>query len=105
MTNFCIQKCPRVDVIPGVAVDNVGMDVHIKFVDSRLNGFHFVSNKRTNKHKMAHSNSVRNANAFRLIKMYHINMNFFGIMLIQVTNLVLYACDWHFLNKPIHFIV
>ena len=41
------------DVISGKAVDNVGMDVPIKFGDSRLNGFQnirgadFVSNERT----------------------------------------------------------
>ena len=42
------------DVISGVAVDSVGMDVPIKFGDSRSNGFRdirgtdFVSNERTN---------------------------------------------------------
>ena len=41
------------DVISGVAVENVGMDVPIKFGDSRSNGFRniqgadFVSNERT----------------------------------------------------------
>ena len=41
------------DVISGPAVGNVGMDVLIKFGDSRSNGFRdirgadFVSNKRT----------------------------------------------------------
>ena len=42
------------DVISGLAVDNVGLDVSIKFGDSRSNGFRdirgadFVSNKRMN---------------------------------------------------------
>ena len=41
------------DVTSGVAVDNVGMDVCVKFGDSRSNGFRdiradFVSNERTN---------------------------------------------------------
>ena len=41
------------DVISGVAVDNVGVDVPVKFGDSRSNAFRdipvadFVSNKRT----------------------------------------------------------
>ena len=41
------------DVISGVAVGNIGMDVHVKFGDSRSNGFRdirgadFVSNERT----------------------------------------------------------
>ena len=40
------------DVISGVVIDNVGVDVPVKFVDSRSNGFrdirgaHFVSNER-----------------------------------------------------------
>ena len=43
-----------IDVISGVAVDNVGMDVTIKFGDSRINGFRNIrgadcmSNERTN---------------------------------------------------------
>ena len=58
------------DVISGVAVDNVGVDVHIKFGDSRSNGFRdirgadFVSNKRTNiKWPIT---IARNATAFHL---------------------------------------
>ena len=46
---------PEVDneVIPDVAIDYVGMDVHVKFADSRSNGSRdirgadFVSNERT----------------------------------------------------------
>ena len=50
------------DVISGVAVDNVGMDVPIKFGDSRSNGFQdipgadFVSNERTNEGKIKRTN-------------------------------------------------
>ena len=57
------------DVISGMAVDNVGVGVPIKFGDSRSNGFQdirgadFVSNERTiertNEHKMAYSNSAK----------------------------------------------
>ena len=49
----------------GQAVDNVSVDVSIKFCDSRPNGFRdirgadFVSNKRTNEHKIAYSNSAK----------------------------------------------
>ena len=52
---FAICRRPEIDndVISGVAVDNVGVDVHIKFGDSRSNRFRdirgadFVSNERT----------------------------------------------------------
>ena len=43
----------------------MGMDVPVQFGDSRSNGFRdirgadFVSNKRTNEHKMAYSNSAK----------------------------------------------
>ena len=45
------------DVISGEATDYVGMDVHVKFGDSRSSGFRnirradFVSNERTNMKK------------------------------------------------------
>ena len=54
--HVCAICCrPEIDnnVIAGPAVDNVGVDVPIKFCDSRSNGFrdirgaHFVSNERT----------------------------------------------------------
>ena len=53
---FAIFRRPEIDndVISGVAVDNVGVDVHIKFCDSRSNRFQdirgadFVTYKRTN---------------------------------------------------------
>ena len=57
------------DVISGMAVDNVGMDVPIKFGDSSSNGFRdirgadFVSNERT---LVKPIQIVRNATAFRL---------------------------------------
>ena len=48
-----------IDVISGMAVDNVGMYVHVEFGDSRSNGFrdirgaHFVSDERTNQRTLA----------------------------------------------------
>ena len=53
---FVICRRPEIDndVISGVAVNNAGVDVPIKFGDSRSNGFpdirgaDFVSNERTN---------------------------------------------------------
>ena len=55
MTAFPYNFRPEVDndVISSVAVENVGMDVLVKFGDSRSNGFRairradFVSNERT----------------------------------------------------------
>jgi hypothetical protein len=52
---LAIYRRPEIDndVMSGVAVDNVGVDVHIKFGDSRSNRFRdirgadFVSNERT----------------------------------------------------------
>ena len=52
------------DVMSGLAVDNVGVDVHIKFGDSRSNRFRdirgadFVSNERTNEQDEAYPNKV-----------------------------------------------
>ena len=55
--HFCAICCgPEIDndVISGLAVDHVGVDIPIKFGDSRSNGFRhirgadFVSNKRMN---------------------------------------------------------
>ena len=57
------------DVISGIAVDNVGVDVTIKFADSSSNGFRairgadFVSNERTWAKPVP---IARNASAFRL---------------------------------------
>ena len=53
---FAIYHRPEIDidVISGQAVDNVGVDVHIKFGDSRSNRFRdirgadFVTYERTN---------------------------------------------------------
>ena len=41
MTVFSYNLRPDVDndVMPGMAVDNVGVDVHIQFGDSTSNGF------------------------------------------------------------------
>ena len=66
---------PEVDngVISGMAVDNVGMDVPIKFGDSRPSGFRdirgadFVSTKRTLRKPIP---IARNAIAFRLKRDY-----------------------------------
>ena len=65
--HVCAICCrPEVDndVISGVAVDNVGMDVPIKFCDSRSNGFLDIrgveqTNERTNEYKTAYSNSAK----------------------------------------------
>ena len=54
-TRLCDLLPTRIenDVISGVAVDNVGMDIHVKFGDSRSNGFRdnrgtdFVTYERT----------------------------------------------------------
>ena len=60
------------DVISGVAIDNVGVDVSIKFGDSKSNRFRdirgadFVTYQRTNENKPIQI--VRNAIAFRLKK-------------------------------------
>ena len=49
---FAADRKQIIDVISGMVVDNVGMDVPIKFGDCRSNGFrdirgaHFVSNGR-----------------------------------------------------------
>ena len=57
--HVCAIYCrPEIDndVISSLAVDNDGIDVPIKFGDSRSNGFrdirgaYFVSNDRTNEH-------------------------------------------------------
>ena len=60
------------DVISGMAIDNVGMDVLIKLGNSRSNGFldirgaDFMSNEQTNEQDEAYLNS---ATRYRLGKM------------------------------------
>ena len=57
-TVFPYNFLPEVDndVISGMSVDSVRMDVHVKFDDSSSNGFRdirgadFVSNERMNEH-------------------------------------------------------
>ena len=64
---FAICRPPELDndVISGVTVDNVGVDVHITFSDSRSNRFRdirraaFVTYERTNERKLAYSNSAK----------------------------------------------
>ena len=59
--NFNFRPEVDNDAIPGVAVDNVGMDVFVKFDGSMSNGFRdirgadFVSNEQDE----AHSNSTK----------------------------------------------
>ena len=66
--HVCAICCgPEVDndVIPGEAVDTVGVAVHIKFGDFRSNGFRdireddFMSNEPTNKIAEAYPNSAK----------------------------------------------
>ena len=58
------------NVISGMAIENVGVEVPVKFGVSRSNGFrdirggNFVSNERTNEHKMANHNSASPKNNF-----------------------------------------
>ena len=68
---FAICCRPEIDndVLSGVDVDNVGVDVHIKFGDPRSNRFqdirgaNFVTyertNERTNERKLAYSNRAK----------------------------------------------
>ena len=64
---FAICCRPEIDndVISGVAVDNVGVDVHIKFGDSRSNRFRDVRGADfvTNERNLGYPNSAK-----RLIK-------------------------------------
>ena len=65
---FAIYRRPEIgnDVISGMAVGNVGMDVPIKFGDSRSNRFRdirgadfVISDFRTNERKLAYANSAK----------------------------------------------
>ena len=64
-----------------MAVDNVGMDVPIKFGDSRSNGFRdirgvdFASNERMNIGEAKPIPIVRNAKLKKTSKPSHINSN------------------------------
>ena len=79
---FAICRRPEIDndVISGQDVDNVGVDVHIKFGDSRSNRFRdirgadFVTYERTNERTRTNDKHIpieRDAIAFRLKTFTH----------------------------------